>query len=148
MKFRCERDVLVEALGSAGRAAAGRSGALPVLGGVRLSILGDAMEVTGTDLDLTIGSLTVPKGDYSLYILPEENQWTLIVNTQTGQWGIKRDGSTSEDPAKDLGRVVMKVSKPAAPVDTFAITLTKDGSQGSLAMAWENTVATVAYTVK
>jgi len=30
--------------------------------------------------------------------------------------------------------VVMKVSKPAAPVDTFAITLTKDGSQGSLAM--------------
>jgi hypothetical protein len=40
------------------------------------------------------------------------------------------------------------VSKPAAPVDTFAITLTKDGSQGSLAMAWENTVATVAYTVK
>ncbi|MGA2275215.1 MAG: DUF2911 domain-containing protein [Bryobacteraceae bacterium] len=101
-----------------------------------------------TDLDLTIGSLAVPKGDYSIYILPEENQWTLIINTQTGQWGIKMGGATTEDPAKDLGRVVMKLSKPAAPVDTFAITLTKDGNQGSLAMAWENTVATVAFTAK
>jgi len=101
-----------------------------------------------TDLDLTIGSLTVPKGDYSLYILPEENQWTLIVNTQTGQWGIKRDGSTSEDPAKDLGRVAMKLTQPAAPVETFAITLTKDGNQGALAMAWENTVATVAFDAR
>ena len=54
MKFRCERDVLVEALGTAGRAAAGRSGALPVLGGIRLSMTGDQLQVTGTDLDLTI----------------------------------------------------------------------------------------------
>jgi len=54
VKFRCERDVLVEALGTAGRAVAGRSGALPVLGGIRLSVSGDGLQVTGTDLDLTI----------------------------------------------------------------------------------------------
>jgi DNA polymerase III subunit beta len=54
VKFRCERDVLVEALSTAGRAVAGRSGALPVLGGVRLSVSGDTLQVTGTDLDLTI----------------------------------------------------------------------------------------------
>ncbi len=40
------------------------------------------------------------------------------------------------------------MSKPAAPVETFAITLIKDGDQGELAMAWENTVATVAFTAK
>ncbi|HET6915624.1 MAG TPA: DNA polymerase III subunit beta [Acidimicrobiales bacterium] len=54
MKFRCERDVLVEALGTAGRAVAGRGGALPVLGGIRLSVSGNGLQVTGTDLDLTI----------------------------------------------------------------------------------------------
>jgi len=104
-----------------------------------------------TDLDLTIGSLAVPKGDYSIYVLPEEKQWTLIVNKQTGQWGIHEDGSTTEDPAEDLGRVVMKLSKPAAPIETFAIALTKltkDGNQGSLAMSWENTVAMVDFTAK
>ena len=54
MKLRCERDVLVEALSTAGRAVAGRSGALPVLGGIRLSVSGGVLQVTGTDLDLTI----------------------------------------------------------------------------------------------
>ena len=38
MKFRCERDDLVEALGTAGRAVANRGGALPVLLGVRLEL--------------------------------------------------------------------------------------------------------------
>ncbi|HWE54640.1 MAG TPA: DNA polymerase III subunit beta [Acidimicrobiales bacterium] len=62
MKFRCERDVLVEALSTAGRAAAGRGGSMPVLGGVRLSITGDSLEVTGTDLDLTITVATTVSG--------------------------------------------------------------------------------------
>ncbi len=54
MKFRCERDVLVEALGAAGRAVSGRGGMLPVLTGVRAELLGDALTLTGSDLDLTI----------------------------------------------------------------------------------------------
>ncbi len=54
MKFRCERDRLAEALGTAGRAVANRGGALPVLSGVRLELAGNQLEVTGSDLDLTI----------------------------------------------------------------------------------------------
>ena len=54
MKLRCERDVLVEAIGTAGRAVAGRGGALPVLSGVRMEIKGDRLHVAGSDLDLTI----------------------------------------------------------------------------------------------
>lgn len=54
MKFRCEREALAEALATAGRAATGRSGALPVLSGLRLELTGDQLSVTGTDLDLTI----------------------------------------------------------------------------------------------
>ena len=54
MKFRCEQDVLVEALAAAGRAATARASALPVLSGLRLSLDGDLLRVTGSDLDLTI----------------------------------------------------------------------------------------------
>lgn len=54
MKFRCERDVLADAVGAAGRAAANRSGTLPVLAGVRLEVTGDHLVITGTDLELTI----------------------------------------------------------------------------------------------
>ena len=54
MKFRCERETLAEALATAGRAATGRTGTLPVLSGLRLELTGDQVTVTGTDLDLTI----------------------------------------------------------------------------------------------
>lgn len=54
MKFRCEREALAEALSTAGRAATGRSAALPVLTGLRLEVTGDRLQITGTDLDLTI----------------------------------------------------------------------------------------------
>jgi DNA polymerase-3 subunit beta len=54
VKFRCERDVLVEALGTAGRAAAGRGTSLPVLSGVQVQLTGDQLRLTGTDLELTI----------------------------------------------------------------------------------------------
>nr|MBA2608005.1 DNA polymerase III subunit beta [Actinomycetota bacterium] len=53
MKFRCERDVLVEALTSASRATSGRE-RLPVLAGARLEVSGDELRITATDLDLTI----------------------------------------------------------------------------------------------
>ena len=52
MKLRCERDNLLEALTTAGRAGSGRSGATAVLPGIRLSLAGDRLEVTGTDQDL------------------------------------------------------------------------------------------------
>lgn len=61
MKFRCERDVLADAIGSAARAATSRTGALPVLSGVRLDVVGDELTVVGTDLELTI-RLTITVG--------------------------------------------------------------------------------------
>ena len=52
MRFRCERDVLVEALGTAQRGSPNRNASLPVLNGVRLELAGELLKVTGTDLDL------------------------------------------------------------------------------------------------
>lgn len=54
MKLHCERDVLVEALGTAGRAVSSRGGALPVLSGVRMQVTGNRLHLAGSDLDLTI----------------------------------------------------------------------------------------------
>jgi DNA polymerase-3 subunit beta len=54
VKFRCERDVLGEALATVARAAQGRAGSQPVLAGVRLSLEGSTLELSATDLELTI----------------------------------------------------------------------------------------------
>ena len=57
-----------------------------------------------TDVDVTLGDVVVPKGTYTLYTLPGEKEWKLIVNRQTGQWG------TEYDPKLDLARIPMKVA--------------------------------------
>jgi hypothetical protein len=96
-----------------------------------------------TDADLDMNGLRVPKGDYTLWVLPEPSQWKLIVNKQNGQWGLEYH----ED--RDLGRVPMTMSKPPKPIETLKITLSSSGAnQGKLEMAWENYIATVPFTVK
>jgi len=62
VKFRCERDVLVEALGIAGRAVSGR-GTLPGLSGIRAELSGDDLTLTGSDLDLTIATTVTVSGE-------------------------------------------------------------------------------------
>jgi DNA polymerase-3 subunit beta len=54
VKFRCERDELVEAVSAAGRAVTSRGSSLPVLSGIRFELTGDTLRLTGSDLDTTI----------------------------------------------------------------------------------------------
>ena len=97
-----------------------------------------------TDADLDVGGLNVPKGDYTLFVLVQDpNAWQLIINKQTGQWGLRYSES------QDLGRVKMTMSKPSAPIETFKITLSDSGgNKGKLQMEWENHIAAVPITVK
>ena len=97
-----------------------------------------------TDADLDIGGLAVPKGDYTLYVdLSNPAKWQLIVNKQTGQWGLTYNKS------QDLGRVPMMMAKPPAMVEDLKYTLTAEGGgKGKLTLDWENVGASVPITVK
>jgi hypothetical protein len=117
----------------------------------------DYATVLHTDADLDIGGLAVPKGDYTLYVELDKGNWKLIVNKQLmnaagnrAQWGISNaQGDTTNDPAKEVGRTALTMGKAAAPVETLKIALTKtDAAQGKLNIEWENTTASVAFTVK
>jgi hypothetical protein len=96
-----------------------------------------------TDADLSIGTLAAPKGDYTLFVATDANPWQLIINKQTGQWGL------AYNKAQDLGRVPMTVTKPAAPIEQYKMTLSSaGGNNGKLQLEWENVVASVNFTVK
>jgi hypothetical protein len=102
-----------------------------------------------TDAELDFDGLKVPPGDYSLYIDLDQGKWKLIVNKQTGQWGISRDGSTSRQPAQDVGTTALTMSKPAAPVEQLKINLSDaGGNKGKLQIEWENMAASTTFTVK
>jgi len=86
-----------------------------------------------TETDLVIGGTKVPAGTYTLYTVPAEKGWKLIVNKQTGQWG------TEYSQGQDLARIDMNTSRLSAPVETFKVSL----DNGKLALEWENTRAEV-----
>src|SRR6516164_6109654 len=81
-----------------------------------------------TDADLDIGGLKLPKGSYSIWTLPTEKEWTLIINKQIGQFHLDYNKN------RDFGRVKMNLKKLPSPVETFTITLKQNGDkQGTLA---------------
>jgi len=96
-----------------------------------------------TDTALDIGGTAVPAGNYTLYTVPGEKSWQLIVNKQTGQWGTKYD------EGQDLARIPMKVSQLPSGLETFTISLDKSGAKSAtLKLDWELTSATVNITEK
>jgi hypothetical protein len=96
-----------------------------------------------TDADLTIGSLNVPAGTYTLFVdISDPDNWVLIVNKQTGQWGLAYDSS------KDLGKVNMTMTKPAETIENLKYSIKgTGGSTGTLTLAWENHIAAVPIAV-
>lgn len=87
-----------------------------------------------TDKDIKVGGKSLPAGKYSLYALVGEKEWTIIFNSQTGQWGINRDGSTTEDPAKDVIRVAVNPKKSDAMNERLVYTI----NNGGFVLSWEN----------
>lgn len=96
----------------------------------------DATSFT-TEADLEIGGVMVPKGSYTLFTLPSEKGWKLIINKQTGQWG------TDYDEKQDLARINMKVDTLATPVEQFTISFVSAKEGATMKLEWETTSATV-----
>ncbi|MBS1682145.1 MAG: DUF2911 domain-containing protein [Bacteroidetes bacterium] len=64
-----------------------------------------------TDSEIKVEGKTLAAGKYSLFIVPGENEWEFIFNSQTGQGGITRNGEANFDPAKNILSVKVKPSK-------------------------------------
>lgn len=95
-----------------------------------------------TEGALQMGTLKMPVGSYSIWTLPTAKEWTLIINKQTGQFHKDYDSST------DFGRTEMNLKTLPSPVETFRIEIRSDGgNKGTLALVWENTEASIPFTV-
>ena len=113
--------------------------------------------VLKTEVPLAFAGKTVPAGEYGVLIdLRSPTQWTLVLSSQPRQAQFdannKTDlnGATNYDQKFDVARVPMQVdSKAASKLDQLTIffcDVTK--TSGKLAIAWENTVATVEFMVR
>ncbi len=104
-----------------------------------------------SDLDITVGDLKLPRGDYSLFVLYARAGWQLIVNRGTGQWG------TDRDPARDVGRVALASRTLAEPEGSLTIYLVPESPQpttgyaelrGTLHIKWGATELSTGWRIE
>jgi len=95
-----------------------------------------------TDKDLVFGSTTVPAGFYTLWTLPTASGWTLIVNSETGQWG------TQHKADKDLYKIPMTLGALPQMVEKFTISVDSNAQGGVINLDWDTTRASAAFAVK
>ncbi len=107
-----------------------------------------------TEVPIVIGGKTLQPGVYDLFVELKDGSWTLIVGTQPTQdthdakEKTKIWGAYGYDPTFDVARVAMTVTKLDHSVDQFTIGfLDMSDSGGKLAMEWETTSASVAFTI-
>jgi hypothetical protein len=103
-----------------------------------------------TDVDITIGDLRVPRGDYTLYVLYTRSGWYLIVNRETQQEGLERDST------KDMGRVSLASRALLEPEESLSVYLIPESAdpatgqaalRGVLRIKWGTTELSTGWHV-
>lgn len=81
--------------------------------------------------DANVGGKTIKAGTYSLFTIPGDNEWTVILNSNLNQWG-----AYSYDSAADVARVTAKAGSDEEELDAFSIAFE---DEGDMVMGWGTT---------
>ena len=95
------------------------------------------------NVDVIVGGKNVPAGKYTMFTLPTQTKWILIISKQTGEWGIPYPGEQF-----DFARMEMKVSKLSSPLENFTISFDQAGTSCTMKLDWETTRASIDIAEK
>jgi hypothetical protein len=96
-----------------------------------------------TDVDLLLGTASIPKGSYTLYSIPSAKVMTLIISKKPG-------GSPPQyDPGLDLARVALTGDTSAVPIDPFRLWFEPSGgNSATLRIGWADRVYSATISLK
>lgn len=97
----------------------------------------NAATLVSFNKDVTVAGKNVPVGEYTLWTIPNESNWTIILNKETGQWG------TNYNESEDLLRVDVPAGQTTTTIEKFTIELLSADNGIDMNLAWDNTKVTV-----
>lgn len=97
----------------------------------------NAATIVSFNKDVTLAGKNAPAGEYTLWTIPNENNWTIILNKETGQWG------TNYNESEDLLRVDVPAEETTSEVEKFTIKLVNADGGIDMNLNWDNTKVTV-----
>jgi hypothetical protein len=97
-----------------------------------------------TELDLyqpaTIEGKQIAAGRYVLYCIPEEDHWTIVLNSNIDSWGLE------PDPKKDIAKFRIPITTTTNTLEYFTIIFDGSGKNAVLLMAWDNVEARLSLS--
>lgn len=82
--------------------------------------------------DVSIQGKTIKQGRYILYCVPNQESWTIVINSNIDTWGLKAD------PSKDIARFDVPVKKTDYRLEYFSIIMEKSNSGADILLAWDD----------
>jgi len=89
---------------------------------------------------MTIGGKNLSAGTYTLYTVPGEDKWDVIINSDTNVWG-----SYSYKKDKDLVRIQVPKRTAAAPTESLSMVFRPETSGTTLMIGWDTTYIEVPF---
>lgn len=77
----------------------------------------------------------IPKGRFTIYCIPFENEWTIILNNNLYSWGLHVDST------KDFAKIKIPVAKMNKPIEYFTMVFHKSAAGADLIMTWDDVKA-------
>ena len=92
--------------------------------------------------DATFGGQSVKAGTYSLFTIPGDGEWTVILNSNLNQWG-----AYSYDQGADVVRVSATASTDSDSLEAFSIAFKEVDGGAHLVMGWGTTRVATPITM-
>jgi Protein of unknown function (DUF2911) len=96
-----------------------------------------------TSKNIQIDGKPLRAGKYTLWTIPGEETWTVIFNTEVGQWGVNFDGEANRDPEKDALQVMVHSVLQEREFEQFTISFEKTGEEAEMVLIWDKTLVAV-----
>lgn len=99
-----------------------------------------------TNKDLAIKGKTLRAGKYSLWTIPREATWTIIFNSEHGQWGVNSQGEPNRNAELDVLQVDVHAVQQDQVFEQFTIAFEKTGEDAEMVLMWDTTLVSVPFT--
>ena len=99
-----------------------------------------------TNKDLSFEGKTLKKGKYTIWTIPGEEVWTVIFNSEYGQWGIGSSGEANRNPDLDVISLTVHSVQSQREFEQFTISFEKAGEEAEMVLIWDKTLVAVPFS--
>ncbi|MEO5602259.1 MAG: DUF2911 domain-containing protein [Cyclobacteriaceae bacterium] len=99
-----------------------------------------------TNQDINIEGNTLKAGKYSIWTVPREETWTIIFNSEHGQWGLNSKGQANRNEELDVLKIDVQAVKQEQVFEQFTISFEKTGGDAEMVLIWDKTVVSLPFS--